>query len=249
MPRPLRFLLPLLGLLLALTAARPAAAGYTHYWRWHIPPDPAVVARCSEDMSRIAEARRGILSDFKGHTGSAAVFRVVLPAEDGGAPYPWIAFNGIGDDGNELFGFPFAKLMPEDDLFHFVKTASKPYDEVVTACLLAARDCFARDVLAINSDGAWPADWAPGAALYEKVLGRKAKNPLDPPGEVLPPGITTSTATAGPSTASADGKGTAHDGTSVVLREEHPSPRKKVLLGVIVLLALAIAFVLTREGR
>lgn len=145
------------------------AAGYSHYWRWHTSqPDPAALARCRADMDRIVLARREILEP--------RTFRI--PFGDAGE-VEVLALNGKGDDAHESFGFPLAPFTADDPSFQFVKTLGKPYDEVVTACLIVARDCFGHDVLTIQSDGDWQA-WSPGANLYEKVLHRTARNPLTP---------------------------------------------------------------------
>src|SRR5262249_16349367 len=95
-----------------------------------------------------------------------------------------VAFNGIGEDEHEPFLFPGAvadgylwTLQPGPGK-NACKTQWKPYDEVVTACLIAARHWFAEDVLEIHSDGDWVNAWRRGAQLYERVLGRAALNPL-----------------------------------------------------------------------
>jgi hypothetical protein len=70
--------------------------------------------------------------------------------------------------------------------FNFCKTAGKPYDEVVTACLLVARDHFPEDILSIDSDGSWSdGDWQEGTKLYTTVLGRPARNPMSPTARVV----------------------------------------------------------------
>ena len=153
-----------------LVHVRDAAAGYTHYWKWHSSqPDAAALERCRGDMLRVVEARRDIL----------VIEALQVRFGDGGVVEE-IAFNGIGEDGHESFGFPLAAFTADEPSFQFVKTAGKPYDEVVAACLIVARDCFEDDVLSIHSDGQWPDDWARGARLYERVLHRPAHNPLTP---------------------------------------------------------------------
>jgi hypothetical protein len=278
-------------LLVLLLGASPAFAGWTHYWRWLRRPDEASLARCIDDMARLADARRPLLVDGQGRTGPDAVFRDTqtfalasagladagvadagfadaaleeagladaapgdaglsdaaladtgLPdagLADAGAPLPAIVFNGIKEAGHETFGFPLAPFTSEHPFdLQFVKTAAKPYDVVVTASLIAARDCFPREVLEIRSDGTWPSAFADGAALYERTLGRRASNPLGPypesgaappnPGAVFPEG---------------------DDGSvSAGARPARPA-RKNLLLGVIFVLALAIVFVMTRETR
>jgi hypothetical protein len=137
-------------LVLALLALIPgrAHAGYSHYWTWRTPPDATALGACIADMKRIAAARAD---------------RVTVTS-DGRS----ISINGVGELAHEDFSFPAAP---------FVKTNGKPYDEVVTACLLVARDHFPTSVLTIDSDGDWD-DWAAGRALYKEVLGRDARPPF-----------------------------------------------------------------------
>jgi len=137
-------------------------AGYTHYYTWHETPDPAALKSCIREMRQIIDARTNILA---GPDGTGAV--VISDAN--------LVLNGIGDDAHEPFVFP-NKLG-----FNFCKTAVKPYDEVVTACLLVARDHFPSSVLSIDSDGSWSeGDWRAGAELYASVLGRHPRNPMSP---------------------------------------------------------------------
>jgi hypothetical protein len=68
------------------------------------------------------------------------------------------------------------------------KTQLKPYDAVVAACLLVARDYFTAEELVIISSGSWDdGDWADGARLYTRVFRRKASNPLNAPDDEQPP--------------------------------------------------------------
>lgn len=68
----------------------------------------------------------------------------------------------------------------------FCKTARKPYDAVVGAILIAAKDAFGARI-EISSDGHFNdgqasrdshGTWADARALYEAALGRPAKDPL-----------------------------------------------------------------------
>jgi hypothetical protein len=122
-------------------------------------PDEAELKKCIAEMGQIAEARKDILAGRDG-PGSP----IILSATN-------LDLNGRGEDEYELFVFPGKTG------FNFCKTAVKPYDEVVTACLIAARDHFPRSVLGIESDGSW-ADWQAGAKLYSSVLNRTARNPV-----------------------------------------------------------------------
>jgi hypothetical protein len=145
--------------LLALLAPAPAHAGYTHYWRWKIQPDKPRLERAVAEMGRIVDSKRAILD-----VGDAGGQDEIL-------------FNGIGDEGHEAFGFPLAPFAGKPE-FNFVKTAMKPYDAVVTACLIVARDHFMREELEISSDGTWDG-WRAGRDLYIAVLERQANDPME----------------------------------------------------------------------
>jgi len=139
-----------------------AHAGYTHYFTWHQTPTEAALKQCVAEMNLLIEARKNIL---------------VSPDAPGSVPASpkvetsHVDFNGVGENAHEPFVFP------GENGFNFCKTAAKPYDEVVTACLLVARDHFPSPVLSISSDGSWD-DWVEGAKLYASVFGRPAKNPM-----------------------------------------------------------------------
>ena len=83
-----------------------------------------------------------------------------------------ILFNGLGDDGRETFCFT-RKVAPEPEYrkgegdFQFCKTASKPYDEIVVACLIAAEML---GVTTWSSDGD-NKDHVDGRMLYESING------------------------------------------------------------------------------
>jgi hypothetical protein len=139
-----------------------AHAGYTHYFTWHQKPDDAALKACVGEMRRIIETRTNILA---GPDGLGTM--VIDPSH--------VDLNGIGDDAHEPFVFP-GELG-----FNFCKTEGKPYDAVVTACLLVARDHFSSSILAIDSDGSWSeGDWQEGIKLYSSVLGRTPQNPMIP---------------------------------------------------------------------
>lgn len=139
-----------------------AFAGYTHYYTWHERPNSAALASCISEMRLIVEAQTNILAGPEG-SGAPEISSTNL------------VLNGIGDDGHEPFVFP------KDLGFNFCKTAAKPYDAVVTACLLVARDHFPSSVLSIDSDGSWAGgDWQSGIDLYSKVLRRHPQNPMSP---------------------------------------------------------------------
>ncbi len=137
-----------------------ARAGYTHYFTWHIAPADARIEACLADMKRVAGARADLVEV---RTATATT----------------LSLNGRGEGAHEDFVFPgqVADTAKGASSFNFCKTAGKAYDEVVTACLLVARDCFTPAELAIASDGGW-AEWSAGRALYARVLGKAPKRPF-----------------------------------------------------------------------
>jgi hypothetical protein len=173
-----RTLVAAFAVLAIVTIAREASAGYSHYWTWKRPPTSAELEPCLVEMEKIADADRDILTGIDERWGSKAVFRTTAPFDEVGV-MPTIMFNGVGELSYETFGFPLSPFAGDAE-FSWVKTAWRPYDEVVVACLIVARDHFPKEVLEISSDGTWAVDWAKGAALYEKVLGREAHDPLPP---------------------------------------------------------------------
>ena len=153
--------------ILALSCIR-AGAGYTHYYTWKQPPDDTSLKACVADMNRLIEARKSILVSPGRPESTPGSLKLSATNVD---------FNGISDKAHEPFVFPYA--FSDHDSFNFCKTAWKPYDEVVTACLIVARDHFSPSVLEIDSDGSW-SDWSRGAKLYASVFGRPARNPMTP---------------------------------------------------------------------
>ena len=216
---------------------RDAQAGYTHYWRWLVVPEAQRLEPCLRDMEKIANAKRDMLADGEERTGRDAVFRfednrpLDAGSADAEAPdaqarsFPSIAFNGIGEESHETFVFPAPFDAPG---FNFVKTQWKPYDVVVVACLIAARDYFKPDELAIGSDGEWARDWNDGALLYERILGRTAVDPIG--GEVV------------------EGMNRASSGTRAG-GEGVSGTKRAVLLGILGALVIIVIVVVTTRTR
>lgn len=90
------------------------------------------------------------LAGPEGEPGTAPIFTAAL-----------VSFNGVGDDAHETF-----EIDPKGSGFQFTKTARKPYDIVVVACL-AYLDTLG-NAFAISSDGDLD-DWAAGIELARRV--------------------------------------------------------------------------------
>lgn len=128
--------------------------GYTHYF-------PAKRDFTTDEFLQIGEAVRAIIKA----SPVPVVREFDRPDESPEINGDFIAFNGPGADGHETFWLP-----REKEGFQFCKTAEKPYDVVVTACLIAA-DKIAPGALDIGSDGG-PDDWQAGLKLAEQAVGR-----------------------------------------------------------------------------
>lgn len=143
--------------------------GYTHYWMQTRDFTP-------QEMGDIAGSLRRIIVE--------ATCDIVGPMGDEGTPPTLteeeIAFNGRDKNSHETFGFNAKRELPytgarADQLgIAFCKTARKPYDIVVTACLTLLQADYG---FSVWSDGDVD-EWEAGVAFAEQALDRAFANPL-----------------------------------------------------------------------
>lgn len=141
--------------------------GYTHYYRTPGEISKPAWKQFTADCALIlAHTSVPLLHEYDepGTTPEVSTERV------------W--FNGAGDDGHEtfvVFRRPNRKAHhgdPSETLyFNFCKTARKPYDEVVVACLCALKAAVPDAQL--SSDGSLE-DRTPGALLFREATGKGA---------------------------------------------------------------------------
>lgn len=94
------------------------------------------------------------------------------------------SFNGLemlGQD-HETFYWEALPVQHEwnadrDAIFNFCKTAYKPYDAVVTAVLIRAKEIYG-SLVDVRSDGNWE-DWQAGRDLYEATFGTAPSKPWE----------------------------------------------------------------------
>lgn len=134
--------------------------GYTHYWEDTSDIDIAEYNAAIKDIAKIVKAKVDILANGHGDEGSKPGFESDI----------W--FNGQGDDSHETFYLP--KDPAQFEKFSFCKTAQKPYDVVVVACLTRLAEV---DGIKVSSDGS-AGDWEEGVKLASDILGRKLENPI-----------------------------------------------------------------------
>jgi hypothetical protein len=150
--------------------------GYTHYN--YRPVNNAgsaeMYGKLALDAKAICEHAYTVgikLGDWSGENGTSPQF---TEGE--------FSLNGIDDMSHETFTW---KALPtqsewrkdEPEIFDFCKTAMKPYDAVVTAILIRAKEIYGSCV-SISSDGDW-SEWQDGRDLYEAVFGEVAECPFD----------------------------------------------------------------------
>jgi hypothetical protein len=140
--------------------------GYTHYFsKVGVTRDDAI------RFEMFAIGARTIIEYATKYDG------IVLAGQDGEVEGAWeitdevVRFNGLGEDSHETFYWG-----SDADGFNFCKTARKPYDAVVTACLIHLKDCYG-DAVSVSSDGYW-SEWSDGAKLYRNATGLTAENPM-----------------------------------------------------------------------
>jgi hypothetical protein len=90
--------------------------------------------------------------------------------------------DGRVDNSHESFIWEALPSQPdwrkdEPEFFDFCKTAMKPYDAVVTAILIRAKQIYGSCV-SVSSDGDW-SEWQAGRDLYEAVFGEVAECPFE----------------------------------------------------------------------
>jgi len=150
--------------------------GYTHYWSFNKLKGITAAELETKYLQALAECNRVArhwnteiavkgssldshrLSGFSAHTDKYGGFEI----------------NGKGDNAHETFSLRehFSENEPS-----FCKTARKPYDTVVTACLAVLKYRLG-DAIDVTSDGTAD-DWADGVILARHVLSRAIPNPMN----------------------------------------------------------------------
>jgi len=135
--------------------------GYTHYFGILKSPTPEQWEPIRKAVRKIFDNKAlGSLIRFESNSTEPP-----LADED------VIRFNGIEDEGHETFYLP-----REDEGFQFCKTARKPYDDIVTACLIIVNH-FAPSCYDIGSDGD-PENWEVGQQIAEAAVGEFIPIPI-----------------------------------------------------------------------
>jgi hypothetical protein len=137
--------------------------GYTHYWT---PKQTS-----EKKFKEFSETCKKLHDNLPERSESAGDYfndkPIVIKGWDGtGEPIfdeKQVRFNG--DESENLNHETFAIDFPDTD-WNFCKTARKPYDLLVSACLLAAKQILGYE---ISSDGDME-DWKPAIEFYNSVV-------------------------------------------------------------------------------
>ena len=162
--------------------------GYTHYWRrprpdgehYHIHSAYMFGNLAFDALKIIKQAEINGIRIRDAHGENEPEFNEARFGINGDAS----AFSNDGRDlAHESFiweGTPTVSEWRKDEpeTFDFCKTAYKPYDAVVTAILIRAKQIYGKYV-SVSSDGEW-GEWQAGRELYETVFGEVAECPFTP---------------------------------------------------------------------
>lgn len=134
--------------------------GYTHYWRFKKPSD--ITARQLESLYQLAIRQCNRL--IKSYNANLKLIDSKHPYRLSGysvhsSQYGGINFNGTAELSHECF--VLREHFNQNEAFNFCKTAQKPYDIMVTACLLLLKH-YLGNAIEISSDGYkhnWTVGW------------------------------------------------------------------------------------------
>ena len=166
--------------------------GYTHYWGFNKPQKQKGAADAAQKAYRQAvEDCQRVIRAYQRQAGSAERLSG-YSAHTTIGKYAGIQLNGKGDLAHESFDLRehFRQAVESDGYgwvgkgSYFCKTAQKPYDVVVVACLCILKYRL-KDLINVGSDGD-KQDWQAGAGFAAHVLKRKIEVPKSiPPNQAL----------------------------------------------------------------
>lgn len=142
--------------------------GYTHYWNINPEANEARYKKALKDCVKIVEhgTKKGILAGWDGK-GKPEIKNGL--SFNGKAPKDYESFTLPGKPMDVLKG-DFVQKDKDGYVFNFCKTAQRPYDIYVTACLATMRSHLGRD-FKISSDGGEEA-FKEGQEFADQILGK-----------------------------------------------------------------------------
>jgi hypothetical protein len=160
--------------------------GYTHYWTFRKPAGIPAAELEKNYQQAVKDCVKVIKEYQKNALGSDRLSGYSAHTKPG--QYGGVNVNGKQDNAHEPFTLPehFSdnfKLYVNDGsagmsgAFNFCKTARKPYDMVVVACLSILKYRLG-DAVDVSSDGTIE-DWSEGVLWARVCLKRAIPNPLN----------------------------------------------------------------------
>jgi len=147
--------------------------GYTHYWTPKKSSEKKfkefseTCNRMYKNLPETSETAGGYCADEKIEIGDGAghLSHESQPEFSTKA----VIFNGVGENSHETF-----YIVKDENEWNFCKTARKPYDLLVCACLIAAADILG---FTLTSDGGLE-DWQPAISFYKKNIKNDTKRSI-----------------------------------------------------------------------
>lgn len=155
--------------------------GYTHYWQFNkfngmkIADLERRYQSAIDDCAKIARHWNTKLypKDSAGDAMRLSGYTAHCKPSNG---YRGIHLNGKGDLKHEDFTLREHFRQSLNIGMDFCKTAEKPYDQVIAACLAVFKHHLGH-AITVSSDGSWT-DWVSGTLLASKVLRKTIDNPI-----------------------------------------------------------------------
>lgn len=161
--------------------------GYTHYWTQTRDFTREEWVDAHEHITAILKEaqRQGIaLANMSGDAGTSPKFLGLHENSKRGLHIAYFGFNGVDDDAHESFKINFKRMKEwsgERLGWDFCKTARKPYDVVVQACLSYLSTVVENFTVSSDGDGS---EWLDGVEFARRALPRFA-NVLDIPMTIM----------------------------------------------------------------
>ena len=153
--------------------------GYTHYWNFNKPKGAKIADLEKAYQTAIKEIGQVARIWQKEHPKGSDLDHMRLSGYTAHVKknsYGGCDINGKGDLAHENFVLRDHFSQALKDGGDFCKTAQKPYDTVIVACLAILKYRLG-DAIEVSSDGD-ATDWIEGVALARRCTARVVPNPL-----------------------------------------------------------------------
>lgn len=153
--------------------------GYTHYWTFKTPPK-GTAKQVEASYQQAIKACNKVVRAWQDQNPKGSWFRDAMRLSGYSAHaegYGGLEINGKGSNAHEPFTLREHYRQNLEDSSNFCKTARKPYDTVVVACLTILKH-YLGDLIEISSDGCRN-DWTEGVDFAKLVTKLKTlENPI-----------------------------------------------------------------------